>query len=67
VPRDKQPLSVSEVMLRGERLVRLRRAGVHDPHRFVRSDREMDRALLIHSMTEPRNQLVRDDMQEGEN
>lgn len=45
----KEPLSVSEVMLRGERLARLRSAGIRDPHRFIRSNREMLRALRIHA------------------
>jgi hypothetical protein len=48
---DKPPVPVTEVMLRGERLARLRRQGVPHPHRFVRSDKEMDRALMIHRMT----------------
>lgn len=46
-PVTSRPLSVTEVMRRGERLARLRAAGVRDPHRFIRSNHEMQRALLI--------------------
>jgi hypothetical protein len=44
-----QPVPVWEVMQRGARLHRLREAGVAEPQRFIRSDREMRRALLIRS------------------
>lgn len=45
----RSPLSVTEVMRRGDRLQRLRNAGVREPYRFIRSDREMRRALYLQS------------------